>query len=90
MASTTPRYSFFNENAGELIKEHRLYYLLVNAVSKRVRQLQLGDRALALPSDGTRDVVAIALQEFAEDKLDIIPRALVYDEHFKPEESDND
>jgi DNA-directed RNA polymerase subunit K/omega len=63
-----------DENLGELIRERRGNYLVVNAVSKRVRQLQTGDRYLALPADGSRDPVRIALQELLDDKLEVLPR----------------
>jgi DNA-directed RNA polymerase subunit K/omega len=66
--------SFFNENPGDMIREHRLQYLMVNAVARRVRQLQLGERAQALPPDGNRDPLHIARQEFLEDKLDVMPK----------------
>lgn len=67
---------FFNNNPSDLIKDHREYYLMVNAISKRVRQLQLGDRALALPADGSRDPLYIAQEEFLQDKLVITPRSV--------------
>lgn len=60
-----------DENLGELIREHRGLYLMVNAVSKRVRQLQRGERALAYPPDGSREAVKIAIQEFLDDKLKV-------------------
>jgi DNA-directed RNA polymerase subunit K/omega len=62
------------ENPKELIQDHRGYYLMVNAIAKRVRQLQLGEKAQATLADGTRDGVRIATLEFVEDKLDIIPK----------------
>lgn len=68
--------SFFNENPGDALREHRLQYLMVNAVARRVRQLQLGERAQALPPDGNRDPLHIAKQEFLEDKLDIYPKQM--------------
>lgn len=67
---------FFNNKPSDLITEHREYYLMVNAISKRVRQLQLGDRALALPADGSRDPLYIAQEEFLRDKLVITPRSV--------------
>ena len=66
--------SFFNNEPSDLIKEHRENYLMVNAISKRVRQLQLGERALALPADGSRDPVYVAQAEFLNDKLSVTPR----------------
>lgn len=59
------------EQPSDLVREHRGYYLIVNAVAKRVRALQTGDKALALPPDGVRDPIRIALQELAEEKLEI-------------------
>lgn len=70
-------YSFFDENPGDFLREHRSYYLMVNAIARRVRQLQTGERALALPPDGNREAVNIAIHEFLEDKLEIIPRRTV-------------
>jgi DNA-directed RNA polymerase subunit K/omega len=69
--------AFFDENPSDLIREHRMQYLMVNAVAKRVRQLQLGERAQALPPDGNRDPLHIARQEFLEDKLDVMPKVIV-------------
>ena len=66
--------AFFEENPADFIKEHRQYYLMVNAISKRVRQLQLGDRALALPANGSRDPVYIAQEEFLQNKLAVTER----------------
>jgi DNA-directed RNA polymerase subunit K/omega len=65
------------ESAAELIREHRGMYRVINAVSRRVRQLQLGEKALAYPPDGTRDVVKIAFQEFVEEKVEIVQKAPV-------------
>jgi DNA-directed RNA polymerase subunit K/omega len=67
-------FSFFEEGLGKMLREERGVYLMVNAVSRRVRQLQLGERALSLPADGSRDIVKMAFQEFVDDKLEIVPR----------------
>jgi DNA-directed RNA polymerase subunit K/omega len=64
--------SVFEEDPAKLLKERRGTYLMVNAVAKRVRELQLGEKSLALSPDGTRDPVKIATQEFVEGKLDIV------------------
>lgn len=77
---------FFDNNPADLIREHRENYLMVNAISKRVRQLQTGDRALALPSDGSRDPVYIAQAEFLNEKLTITPRTAAL--HFPDLEED--
>lgn len=69
--------TFFEENPGELIREHRRYYLMVNAIARRVRQLQTGDRALSLPADNNRDPLHIAIQEFLDDKLEIVPKQVL-------------
>lgn len=66
------------ETPAQLIQEHRGYYLIVNAISKRVRQLQLGERAQALPPDGSREAVRIATQEFLEDKLEITQKQVAH------------
>jgi len=68
------RLSCFDEEPGDLIREHRHYYLMVNAIARRVRQLQLGDRALALPANGNREALYISQEEFLQGKLDITPR----------------
>ena len=66
--------SFFDEKPADLLRDHRYNYLMVNAIARRVRQLQLGERALALPEDGSRDPLYIAQAEFMNDKLAITPR----------------
>ncbi|MGI8904885.1 MAG: DNA-directed RNA polymerase subunit omega [Candidatus Sumerlaeaceae bacterium] len=68
--------SFFDENPGDMIRQHRLQYLIVNATARRVRQLQLGERAQAFPPDGSRDLLHIATQELLEDKLDVFPKQM--------------
>lgn len=68
--------SCFDESPAVLLKEHRQCYLMVNAVARRVRQLQTGDRALALPANGSRDPLYIAQEEFLQDKLLIVPREM--------------
>lgn len=78
--------SFFEENPANFIREHRMQYLMVNAVARRVRQLQLGERAQALPADGNRDPLYIAIEEFLEDKLDVSAKAPVV-ELDQPEEA---
>lgn len=57
-----------------MLREQRGNYLMINAVSRRVRQLQLGERAQATLPDGSRDSVRIAMQEFIDEKLEIVPR----------------
>ncbi len=77
--------AFFDENVGDFVRERRMHYLVVNAVSRRVRQLQLGERPLALPSDGNREPIRIALQEFLDDQLEVVPRVhLENDEEQEP------
>ena len=71
---TSHNMEFMDGTPSELLKEHRQVYLMINAISKRVRQLQLGDRALALPANGNRDPLYIAQEEFAQDKLVITER----------------
>lgn len=80
--TNTNELEFFNEKPSDLIKEHRQVYLLINAIAKRVRQLQLGDRALALPANGNREALYISQEEFLQDKLKITERvaAPIYDE----------
>lgn len=75
--------TFFDETPSDLIREHRQIYLIINATAKRVRQLQLGERPLALPADGSRDPVYIAREEFMQDKLRISERVVAAD--FDPE-----
>lgn len=53
-----------------------MQYLMVNAVSRRVRQLQLGERALAVPLDGNRDLTHVAKSEFLEGKLIVVPKQM--------------
>jgi len=71
--TTSNNLDFFNEKPSDFIKEHRQVYLMINATAKRVRQLQLGERALALPAN-TRDPLYIAQEEFLQDKLVITER----------------
>lgn len=61
------------EKPGTLLRERRAIYLMINAIAKRAHQLQNGEKALALPSDGSRDAVKIATLELMEDKLEIFP-----------------
>ena len=82
--------SFFNEKPSDLIKEHRQVYLLVNGIARRVRQLQTGDRALALPANGVRDPFYIAQEEFMQDKLEIVPRTTHGFETFYEEDTTPD
>lgn len=65
---------YFNTPPSEMIRRGVGSYLIINAVSRRARELQLGERALALPSDGSRDAVKIAQQELLEDKVEILPK----------------
>lgn len=61
----------FGEDPTVLLDEHRGQYLLINAIARRVRQLQIGDRPRAYPADLPADHTKIATQEFLEGKLDI-------------------
>ena len=80
--------SFFDEKPSDLIREHRQFYLMVNAIARRVRQLQTGDRALALPANGNREAFYIAQEEFMQDKLQITPRAAVdFSEYYEDDSS---
>lgn len=88
--SADTKQSFFDEEPSDLIREHRCYYLMVNAISRRVRQLQLGERALALPPSGTRDPFYVAQEEFLQDKLDITPRRGPLFGGYYPEEESPD
>jgi hypothetical protein len=65
---------FLDGKPSDFIRDHRQVYLMINAISKRVRQLQLGERALALPASGSRDPLYIAQEEFIQDKLVITER----------------
>jgi DNA-directed RNA polymerase subunit K/omega len=67
-----------DENLGQLIREHRGRYLTLNVISRRVRQLQTGKRSLALPADGSRESVRVAIQEVLEDKLEVVPHLYGY------------
>ncbi len=67
---------FFYDNPREMLENHRRYYLMVNAIARRVRQLQLGDSPMAVGIGPTRDLIYTAQQEFLEDKLRIIPRGV--------------
>jgi DNA-directed RNA polymerase subunit K/omega len=68
------------ENTGtpaDLVDGHVGGYLLINALSKRVHQLQSGDRAMIPVSvEGARDHVRIAIEEFRQNKVLIIPRVV--------------
>lgn len=78
---------FFDEKPSDLLREHRQVYFMINAIAKRVRQLQLGDRALALPADGNRDPVYIAREEFLQDKLVVTERTMGADAYGVSEDS---
>ena len=60
------------ENVGDLIREGRGAYMIVNAVARRVRDLQLGEKRLAVAPDGSNDLAKIAAQEFLEDKIETV------------------
>lgn len=79
MEHGTNKLNFFDERPADLLQEHRQVYLMINAIAKRVRQLQLGDRALALPANGSRDPLYIAQEEFLQDKLEITERVMPVD-----------
>jgi DNA-directed RNA polymerase subunit K/omega len=74
MAKHAPKENILEEDPADLIQEHRGTYLLVNAVSRRVRQIQLGEKVYALPTEGSREPSYIAVHEFLEGKLEIVPR----------------
>ena len=77
--------AFFDENPADFLRGHRMQYLMINAIARRVRQLQLGERAQALPANGNREPVYIAIEEFLQDKLDVSPKAAI-EEFEQPEE----
>ncbi len=54
------------------VKEHKGKYLLVNSLSKRVRDLQSGYKPL-VPSSG-KDFETIAIDEFREEKIRVETR----------------
>ena len=58
-------------DVGDLIREARGAYLVVNAIARRVRELQLGEKRLAVPPDGNTELTRVASQEFLEDKLEV-------------------
>lgn len=66
------------EDLGDLLREHRGYYLLVNTIARRVRQLQLGERPLSQCADGSRDVVKLTIQELLDSKLKVVPKGHDY------------
>ena len=81
MAKRGPKEDIFEEVPADLIREHRGTYLIVNAVSRRVRQLQLGDKELSVLDDGSHDPTRIALKELSEGKLEIVVRVPVPEDH---------
>jgi DNA-directed RNA polymerase subunit K/omega len=54
------------------VKEHKGKYLLVNSLSKRVRDLQSGYKPL-IPASG-KDFESIAVEEFREEKIRVETR----------------
>lgn len=66
--------TIFEERMPDLIAEHRGIYLVVNAVARRVRELQIGDRSYAMPSDKPKDLIKIAMQEFIDEKVRVVRR----------------
>ncbi len=80
---------FFDEKPSDLIRDHRQVYFTINAIAKRVRQLQLGERPQALPADGNRDPVYIAREEFLQDKLVVTERIMGAEAYVGSEESDH-
>lgn len=86
MAEKTPK-SIVEEDVGELLKERRGTYLVVNAVSKRVRQLQLGERPLVGVGEGQRDQIQTAIQEFQAGKVLVHPRVVAEEEEEEEEQA---
>ncbi len=70
--------SFFTELPSTFIRERRMHYLIVNAIAKRVRQLQLGERPLAVSSDGNREAIRVATLEFLEDSWKSLQRLWIF------------
>ena len=76
--------SFFKEEPSKFLRERRMHYLMVNAIAKRVRQLQLGERPLVTLPDGNRDLIRVAMQEFLDGHLEIVPKV------HHPKDDDNE
>lgn len=72
--SEATREWFFDEKPSVFLREHRMMYLMVNAIAKRSAQLHAGEKPQVPLSDEHRDYVKIATQEFLADKLVIQPR----------------
>lgn len=72
--------TIFEERMPDLIAEHRGIYLLVNAVSRRVRALQQGDRAYVPVAENTKDLIKVAMREFADEKILVVRRSEIPDD----------
>ncbi len=82
MSQPAPR-SVFEESPKTLIEEHRGVYLIVNSVSRRVKELQRGAKKLAFPPDGSMELERIALQELLEEKLTVVERVPLTEEEVR-------
>ncbi|MBX7244447.1 MAG: hypothetical protein K1X53_03055 [Candidatus Sumerlaeaceae bacterium] len=63
---------YFETEPSDFLRERRGTYFMINAISKRVRQLQLGEKAqVPVPQEFNRDTVKLATNEFLADTLKI-------------------
>ena len=65
---------YFETEPSTFLRERRGTYFMINAISKRVRQLQLGEKAqVPVPQaqEFNRDTVKLATNEFLADTLKI-------------------
>jgi len=75
---------FFDEKPSVFLREHRMMYLMVNAIAKRSAHLHGGEKPQVPVLDEHRDYVKIATQEFLADKLVIQPRTKTKIEEASP------
>jgi len=86
MAENTDQFdNLFQEDLGQLLREDKMQYLLINVIAKRARNLrELGGKPLAYPANGSRRAHDIAAAEIYEGKLKIVPRRRKSTENEKP------
>jgi DNA-directed RNA polymerase subunit K/omega len=65
---------FFDADLAQLLREDRMTYLMINVITKRAKQLTMGERPLAIPANGSMKRADIATAEVYEGKLEIHPR----------------
>ncbi|MCX7624756.1 MAG: DNA-directed RNA polymerase subunit omega [Candidatus Sumerlaeaceae bacterium] len=83
MENTSSPEWFFSADLAELLRKDLMPYLMITVIGKRARQLADGEKALAIPANGSRKAADVAAAEIYEGKLMIRPRRKRTDEQAK-------